>query len=150
MEVFRIARKEHSTKLTSSGAPNRWNKIGQHVIYAGTSRSLSSLELCVHLNSIHLHRDYRMMIISIADEDQLIDEVRLKDLPENWKKIEAYSYLQNIGSNWYEKQGSLILKVPSVIIQQENNYLINLRHPHFNRNVRLVRSEPYFWDERLF
>ncbi len=99
MEVFRIARAEFATSLVTSGVANRWNEKGQMVIYAGSSRSLSTLE---------------------------------------------------IGSARYEKQETLILKVPSVVIPQEFNFVINTEHPDFGNRVKLVRSEEYFWDQRLF
>ena len=149
MEIFRICKANYATQLTSSGSINRWNKAGQFVIYAGSSRSLSTLELVVHKNSITSSVNYKVMVISIADDDALVTQVRLNELPDNWQKLAAYSVLQNIGSDWYENQRSLILKVPSAVIPLEYNYVINTEHPDFKTKVSLVRLEPYFWDGRL-
>ena len=149
MEVFRIVKEAFAQELTASGAANRWNKVDQFVIYTGSSRSLSTLELVVHRNNIMPAFAYRMLIISIADEESLITTIRQSDLPETWRSISAYSKLQQIGSDWYKSRRSLILKVPSAIISQEYNYLINTRHPDFAVKVSLVRTENYFWDERL-
>ena len=90
-----------------------------------------------------------MMIISISDDQQLYSEIKITSLPSNWRKIAAYSDLQEIGSEWYKSKSSLILKVPSAIIPYESNYIINAEHPDFAKNVRLVRTEEYFWDDRL-
>jgi RES domain-containing protein len=149
MEVFRICKKIYSNKLSASGTANRWNERGQHVIYAGSSRSLSSLELMVHSAAIVPTDSYKVMVISIADDDHLFELVRIKDLPKNWRTFDAYSALQWIGSNWYTSQSSLVLKVPSAVIPYEYNYMINTEHPDFKKKVRLVRTEPYFWDSRL-
>jgi len=150
MEIFRISNKKHSKKLTTSGSANRWNFDGQNVIYAGSSRSLSTLELIVHKNSVKPKVEYKVMIISFADIDHLIKQIMIDDLPTNWRKMAAYSVLQKIGSDWYENQESLVLKVPSAVIPHEYNYIINTEHAEFSEHVQLVRTEDYFWDTRLF
>ena len=149
MEVFRISKEEYAASLTSSGAANRWNLKGQHVIYTGSSRSLSSLELVVHKGSVKPILVYKVMVISIAADDYLTSQILIKDLPANWRSFAAYSNLQSIGSQWYIEQQSLVLKVPSAIIPFEYNYMINTEHPDFNKKVSLVRAEDYFWDSRL-
>jgi RES domain-containing protein len=149
MELFRISAEEYSNKLTSSGASNRWNKRGEFVIYTGGSRSLSTLELVVHRNFIKPDIIYKVMIISVPDSDSLIKTIQINDLPKNWRQFEAYSKLQDIGSEWIKNKSSLILKVPSAIIPQEYNYIINTEHADFKENVKLIRTEKYFWDERL-
>lgn len=150
MEVYRISHKDYSIVLSSSGSSNRWNYEGEYVIYTGSSRSLSTLELIVHRNSIKKLPDYEMMILSIADEDNLMEQIPIKKLPANWRSFTSYFKLQKIGSAWYKKQSSLVLKVPSALIPKEYNYIINTKHPTFNTNVLLVRNEEYFFDERLF
>ncbi len=149
MEVFRIYHEKYSNRLTSSGSANRWNLQGQLVIYTGSSRSLSTLELVVHRNMIVPTFQYKVMVISVADEENLIKHVRLADLPADWRSLNAYSKLQRLGSEWYQRQETLILKVPSAIISQEYNYVINTEHPAFSSKVQLVRTEDYFWDNRL-
>lgn len=64
--------------------------------------------------------------------------------------MNAYPDLQKIGSNWYQNKESLVLKVPSAVIPKEYNYVINTNHFEFATKVSLVRTEDYFWDERLF
>jgi len=149
MEVYRISSKKYSQKLSASGSANRWNKRGEFVIYAGSSRSLATLELVVHQNSVKPEIDYQVMIISVADSDTLVKNITTKDLPSNWRKFEAYPALQNIGSAWYSSRETLILRVPSAVIPYEHNLIINTEHQDFNANVQLVRTEDYFWDDRL-
>ena len=149
MELFRISPARYALALTTSGAANRWNATGQSVLYAGSSRSLASLELVVHRAAIQPTTDFRVMVISVADEDHLVRQVHIGELPTDWRTISAYSILQQIGSDWYTRQESLLLKVPSAVIIQEYNYLINTTHPEFSKKVTLVRTEDYFWDARL-
>jgi RES domain-containing protein len=150
MEAFKISRTEFAGKLTSSGSANRWNYEGQYVIYAGSSRSLSTLELIVHRGNVRPNNNFRVTVISLADDDHLFRQIKSLYLPSDWRKLAAYSQLQKIGSGWYENQETLFLKVPSAVIPKEFNYVINTEHPAFTQHVKIVRTEDYFWDTRLF
>jgi RES domain-containing protein len=149
MEVFRIARDIFAAQLTASGVAGRWNMDQQYVLYTGSSRSLSTLELVVHRSSIKPSFQYKMMVITISDEAHLFQNITKEDLPANWRTIDAYSALQKIGSQWYTSKASLVLKVPSVVIPNEYNYIINSLHPMFNEHVQLKSLESFYWDERL-
>ena len=149
MEVFRISEEQFSHKIEASGKASRWNEDNQYVLYTGSSRALSTLEKIVHFNSIQPAQIYSVMVISIADNDDLITRVLAKDMPPNWRSDTSYSLLQDIGSKWYASNQSLILQVPSAIITKEHNYLINTQHKDFKKNIKLIRREEYFWDERL-
>jgi len=149
MEVFRISTEIHSRALTSSGRANRWNKYGQNVIYTGSSRSLVTLESIVHKNSIKTSAIYKVLVISVPDDEIFVKQILISDLPANWRKFDAYSTLQDIGSTWYEGNETLLLKAPSAIIPFEYIYVINTEHPDFHSNIRLARIEEYFFDDRL-
>lgn len=149
MELFRISSEEYSQQLTYSGASNRWNKRGEYVIYTGSTRSLSTLELIVHRNFIKPDINYKVMIISVTVSDNMVKTLKTNDLPKNWRLFEAYTKLQKIGSDWFNSKETLLLKVPSAVIPHEYNYIINTDHPDFKKNVKLIRTEGYFWDERL-
>ena len=149
MEAFRIARSKYAKELTASGSANRWNLDGQKVIYVGSSRSLSTLELIVHSGAIKPGIRYKVMVIYVADEDHLTKQIMINDLPKNWREMKAYPKLQQIGSEWYESQDTLILKIPSAVIPKEYNYIINTIHPQYDHRVKLIKTENYFWDERL-
>lgn len=149
MEVFRISKDIYSGKLISSGSSNRWNKGGQQVIYTGSTRSLSSLELIVHKGAVQPDTTYKVMVISVADDDNLIRQVLKNELPVQWRTLAGYAALQEIGTEWYNNRETLVLKVPSAVITYEFNYVINTEHPAFSRRVKLVRTEDYFRDSRL-
>jgi RES domain-containing protein len=149
MELFRIAREIYSYDLVSSGLANRWNLDQQWVIYTGSSRSLATLELVVNRSAIRPNFLYKVMVISVADEDRLVTRIKEQDLPEKWRHVLEYENLQQNGSDWYNSRKSLLLRVPSAVIPKEFNFIINTRHPDFEANVALVRQEDYVWDERL-
>ncbi len=150
MEVFRISSAKYAKTLSTSGAANRWNKFGQHVIYCSSSRSLASIELVVHRASIQPLGKYKVMVLHLPDSPKHYEEFQIKQLPKNWRSLGAYADLQKLGSKWYEEKKSLILKIPSVVVPQEYNYIINTSHKDFKPKIKLVTTEPYFWDTRLF
>ncbi len=149
MEVFRISTKQYAEKLMASGAENRWNLRGEYVIYTGASRSLSTLELTVHLNAIQPNLEYKVMVTHIPDDDSLVRTIKTTELPLHWRNRSAYSTLQKLGSDWINSRETLVLKVPSAVIPKEYNYIINTEHPDFKRVIKLVSVEDYFWDQRL-
>lgn len=149
MEVFRISRACFARKLQASGYANRWNMDGQMVIYAASSRALATLELLVNRSNIKPDEDYLMMVISLSVSEDDIQEIKLGNLPEHRQSLSAYNLLQRQGSAWYKNQESLVLRLPSAVIPQEHNYMINTKHPDFADKVSLIRKEAYFWDQRL-
>lgn len=150
MEVFRITITKYAHQLISSGAANRWNYENEYVIYAAGSRSLATLELVVHRAAIQPDFVYKVIVIHISDEETLFSSIPQKDLPQHWREEKAYPMLQQIGSHWYQRKSSLVLKVPSAIVPKEYNYMINTSHPDFHEeNIKIVGREPYFWDDRL-
>ena len=89
MELFRIVSEKYSKLLVSSGAPNRWNKKGEYVLYSGSSRSLSTLELIVHRSFIKPDISYKVLVISVPDSDSLLTTIKTENLPKYWRRFEA-------------------------------------------------------------
>ncbi|WP_313255113.1 hypothetical protein [Empedobacter sp.] len=65
MLVFNIRKARYSKSLQASGVANRWNKNDEFVIYTGSSRALSTLELVVHRSSISIDNSYKLLVIEI-------------------------------------------------------------------------------------
>ncbi|WP_291116833.1 RES family NAD+ phosphorylase [Empedobacter sp. UBA7248] len=149
MLVFNIRKARYSKSLQASGVANRWNKNDEFVIYTGSSRALSTLELVVHRSSISIDNSYKLLVIEIDCEEDEIYEIKKPKLPKNWQSVEAYPELQEIGSAWYQDFKYLVMKVPSSIIPKEYNYLINTKHPDFTSKVKIKELEDYNWDDRL-
>lgn len=151
MLAYRISKAKYAEKLEASGVANRWNKAGQFVIHASGSRALASLELVVHRSAIIQSETYKAMVIEIPTENsEMVQEINPPELPPNWNTLQSYPHLQEIGNEWYEKKESLILKVPSSLIPQEHNFVINTMHNLFKSQVKVIDLEDFFWDGRLF
>lgn len=135
MEVYRICSEAYADGLSASGCENRWNRGGQLVIYASGSRSLATLEMVVRRSNILPSLGYRMMVLSFMEEALSIRQVQLDELPDNWRSMYGRSALQEIGASWYDANESLVLKVPSVVVPEEFNYVFNTKHELFREKV---------------
>ncbi|MDM1071175.1 RES family NAD+ phosphorylase [Empedobacter brevis] len=149
MFVYNIRKAKYAKSLQASGVANRWNKNDEFVIYTGSSRALSTLELVVHRSAIRIDNSYKLLVIEIDCKEDEVFEVKKNKLPKNWQSVEAYPKLQEIGSDWYHELKYLVMKVPSSIIPKEFNYLINTKHPDFTTKVKIKEVEVYQWDDRL-
>lgn len=149
MLVYNIRKSKYATSLKASGIANRWNKEDEFIIYTGGTIALSTLELVAHRNFININSDYKLLFIKLEVDVSDITEISLDELSKNWRSLESYPMLQEMGSRWYQSKKTLLLKVPSALVQWESNYLINTTHPNFSKLVSLHATEDYIWDERL-
>ena len=151
MLLFRLALKRHIRDLSGAGARltgGRWNHKGIPVIYASSSRALAALEYLVHVPISMIPAELCMAVVEVPDSAP-IKELNISDLPGNWRQYPAPPELAGIGSEWISGKRTLLLSVPSAVVEKENNMLINPAHPEM-RMVRISNIEPYVFDMRLF
>lgn len=112
----------------------RWNLPGTAIVYTSATISLAALEILVHTDSDILPVNQIIRSAEIPDDlaIQIIEEAQL---PHDWKDFPAPKALQALGSAWAGKGETAILSVPSVVINQERNYLLNPAHQDFTRIV---------------
>ena len=151
MIVFRLCKEKFKSDLSGSGAEKaggRWNSKGNPVLYTSESRSLCTAEIAVHtpLNSIPL--DYYLVTLEIPT-DIAITELRITDLPGDWKTIPHSNSTQLIGDKFLSDREYAVLKVPSVVVQGDSNYLLNPQHPLFEK-IKIINTELFAFDDRLF
>jgi RES domain-containing protein len=147
MVVYRITTAQWSAKLTASGYPARWSSRGSFMIYTAQSRALACLENLVHRSGEGNNALYKVMLIEVPDT-LTIENLDLKKLKKDWYSMNNYPYCQALGDKWLQDAATVILKVPSVIIKQEFNYLLNPNHPDF-KSIKLSATEDFDFDERF-
>jgi RES domain-containing protein len=147
MLVYRITLTKFSDKLVASGRAARWNPNETEVIYTASSRSLACLENVVHRSQLGLNQLFSVMTIEVPDSVKK-EIVKLGSLPHDWREFAQMPLTQSIGENWLNKAQTAILQVPSSIIEEEVNYLINPQHSDF-RKIKLLRSEKFVFDMRI-
>ena len=149
MEAFRITTKKWANKLTASGFAARWNSEGIFVLYAAENRSLACLENLVHRNGFGLNDNFCVITISIPDHLKTT-EISIGNLSEGWDFQDEAAHLicRNFGDQWIFDQRYAVLKVPSAIVKNEFNILINPNHKDFGKIV-LKSIEKFTFDNRL-
>jgi len=115
------------------------------VVYTSGSLSLALVEVLVHLSSVVLPA---YSAVRIDFDDSFVTAVELKDLPANWKDNPAPPEARAIGDTWVADGRSAVLRVPSVVVPIEFNYVLNPNHPDFRR-VRVGPPIPFPFDPRL-
>lgn len=124
----------------------RWNSKGKSVVYLSSNLGTATVEILVKLNNKSVLDQYHKLMVTFDESLMLaIDEV---DLPATWKDQNMTPITQAIGDDWVDKQESLILRVPSVAVPGEYNYLLNPEHPDRYR-LGIGEISVYRMDERL-
>ena len=147
MIVYRITLKKWAGRLTASGRAARWNSNGHFMIYAASTRALACLENIVHRRSIGRDDLFEITLIEIPD-DLKIKKINKEKLPANWQEYINYTSCQFLGDAWLKENKTAVLQVPSAIITEECNYLLNPQHPDFGR-IKAYAAEKFMFDERL-
>jgi RES domain-containing protein len=145
-----VKRKFRRVAFTGEGARRyggRWNSKGVAVVYVAQSQSLAALEMLAHLDSAELLRYY--VAISVNFDSRLVLDVDVSSLPKNWKTYPAPMRLRAVGDAWVSSGKSAVLRVPSVLVPSESNFLLNPHHPEY---TNLAVGEPlrFSFDPRLF
>jgi len=148
MNVYRISKCKFINDLKGTGAAaygGRWHSKGIYVLYTSEAASLALLESVVHISNIAAS-GYCLLCLEIPDNN--IKELKPDDLPEKWDENPPADLLKSIGDKFVRENKFLALKLPSVILPQESNYLLNPNHPDFI-NVTVLYSQPITIDVRL-
>ena len=148
--TWRIVWAKHAASAFSGEgtrrAGGRWNSGGIPIVYSAQSQSLAVLEILVHLEADEFLRHYRLR--SATFDDSLVSEVNPRDWPGNWRQYPAPTSTRQIGDRWIASMESAVLKVPSVIVPGESNFLLNPHHPRF-ASVRIGEPQKFRFDRRL-
>jgi RES domain-containing protein len=153
--VWRIAtdtRNYEAHDLSGAGANNtggRWNAVGDPLVYTSETQALACLETVVHLNAggLPLNR----YLVSVTIPTAVWADVRTEtpgSLPVGWDADPSDRASIQFGTDWIRSVGSALLRVPSVIVPDEYNVLINPLHPDSSA-VIAVKIRKWLYDPRL-
>jgi RES domain-containing protein len=116
----------------------RWNSAGQALVYTASSAALAVLEVRVHLDLAPelIPEDYVLMKVDLAG----LAVERLDVMPDDPRAF---------GDLWLRERRSPVLRVPSMIIPEDENLLFNPAHPLVHE-ARIVGTRPFAFDRRLW
>lgn len=147
MIIYRLTTASYAHDITGEGAKiygGRWNPVGIAAVYMSEFISLSILEILVRANKFTAPDTYTLLHIQIPENS--ITTLELKKLRSDWQN--HIEYTRAIGEEFLKANQTLVLKVPSAIVPQEHNFLINPLHKDFKK-VKIVGSELLELDKRL-
>lgn len=137
--------------LTGRGAERsggRWNRPGTALVYASTSRALACLETVVHLGADTLPLN-RYLVEIMLPAELWAAAVELDAATRvGWDAMPAGKVSLDWGAAWVRAGRSLLARVPSVIVPEEMNVLINPAHPDAVQ-LRAVKRRRWLYDARL-
>jgi len=150
--VWRLAPAEFHSELDGEGARlfgGRWNSPGLRALYTSSHLSLSVLETYVNI-PLMLRTSlpaFQAVKISIPDNASTtrISATRLDELLATPDPVAA---IRSVGDGWVTRRDSLVLRVPSVLVPEEDNLIVNPEHPN-SRDVRIVNTRAFHFDPRL-
>jgi len=151
MLLYRIAKTAFVRDLTGFGAKlygGRWNHQGTALVYSSETRALATIEYLVHVSMANMPIDLSMAVLEVPD-DSISEEIAAPSLPKNWRDFPAPPELADLGTRWARSVRSLLLIVPSAVVPEEHNVLLNPLHSDMKRVV-LRDVETYEMDQRLF
>lgn len=153
MIVYRISSIKYANDLSGTGAGlygGRWNPRGINLLYTAGSISLTCLEYMAHNFHVMQTASLCLSKIEIADDSPL-QELTIEELPKNWNST-AFEPLttQQIGLDFLIKSECYAFKVPSAIVPDEFNYLLNPQHILHRETIIKEQIIPFQMDERLF
>ena len=150
--AWRLVKESHvKDAFSGEGARlygGRWNHRGVPAVYLSEHLSLAVLEQFVHLTQAQKNIRFSSIRVEIP-EDLPGEEIRPENLPEDWRTEPGPMSSKNLGTRWVEAARTAVLRVPSVIIPEEFNLMLNPRHTDFSK-LRMGTAELFSLDPRLW
>jgi RES domain-containing protein len=137
--------------LSGAGAKNtggRWNSVGTALIYSATSIALATIETVLHMRGGDLPFNRFLVRIDVPD-DVWAARVVLDPLPGGWDAVPSGMTSRATGDAWVRSSSSALLLVPSVIVPDEYNVLINPLHPDV-ASISATTVKRWIYDPRFF
>jgi RES domain-containing protein len=149
MLIYRIGKTKYARDLTGEGARlngGRWNHIMTPCLYASGSRALALLEFTVNINIEDIPRALSFTTLEIPD----ISILTLKEaqLPGDWKNFPIPFSTRDFGTELLNAAKDLVIKIPSLVVPEEWNYLINPAHPD-RKQCKIVDVNDTVYDIRI-
>ena len=147
--LWRVVKRQHAATAFDGKAAQRfggrWNLPGRRAVYASATKSLALLEILVHLDVGGPLPEF--VAFNFEVDDRLITPL-MPRLPRDWRSARGMLITQEIGDAWLASKQGLALAVPSAIVPEELNYVVNPVHPGFN-DLNFGRAQSFALDPRL-
>jgi RES domain-containing protein len=146
--LWRIYQAAHGPGLDGSGglfASGRWSELGHRVVYFSDTPSLAVLEKLVHLDPDFIGENYLLGAFEVDVRIAVVED--LMELHVNW--ISDLAATAACGARWLVHGSGGLLSVPSAIVPEQRNFLLNPRHREAMQ-LRPAHERSFQFDIRLF
>jgi RES domain-containing protein len=147
---WRLVRDRYaSSAFSGEGARRfggRWNSPGTPVVYTSAHLSLASLETLVHVQPLTLQDLFA--VFEVEWKDSLMETLADEDLPRQWNSEPPGAATMRLGDQWIQENRCAVLSVPSVLVPEERNYLLNPRHADFSK-IKIRKRRSFMFDPRF-
>lgn len=150
MKLYRVCRDLYAKDLSGDGARihgGRWNSPGIPALYTSESQSLAILEALTSTPPAILQKNFVLLILNVP-ADVPVKKMAVKDLPVNWNTYPVPVNVQKEGDKWLQAGKELLLKIPSVIVPAEFNYVVNPLHADSHK-LKIVALQKLQLDKRI-
>lgn len=124
----------------------RWNPRGLPATYLSATRSLAALEVLVH-QAEHVPTG-RFLFFEVRFPEHFVTAISPADLEANWRSYPPRNSTVTLGGKWLQARSSPVLRVPSIMIPEESNFLLNPEHPRSDE-VEIGDPRPFTFDPRF-
>jgi RES domain-containing protein len=140
MVLWRISRFIDLKGLGGMRASGHWNEAGLPVVYLAATPAGALLEVCVHTSSNDVPPTYTLVRIEGPDVEAL--SIAEESLPPDWTLKPEIT--RQLGDKWLRERASVLLRVPSAIVPETSNYILNPLHTDASRfNITQVYKYPF-------
>lgn len=149
MHVYRLVTEIFATDLSGEGARlfgGRWNHKGVPCVYAVSSRAMAVLEFAVNIDAHNMPKHLQLVTIDVDEKSMTI--IKNSELPKEWASYPATSATKDFGSDLLSEKKYSIIQLPSSVIPQESNYLLNPLHTAAQK-WKIISVEKYPFDKRI-
>ena len=149
MQAWRISRRQFALDRMGRGARiagGRWNSTGVSLIYAGMTPEISAMEKLAHTGDI-LPVDLVLVRIELPSETGLYRHYGVDEVPSGWDALPGSAAAVDLGDAFVSAGVYLGILVPSVIMPESSNIMLNPNHPAFS-NVVMTVIRSFEFDSR--
>ncbi len=145
MIFYRCTLKKWAKDVSGQGAflyGGRWNSPGRYMVYTVENNLLAALEVALRVPLTNISSEYVLVPIFVPDDANVF----FPQLPKGWNRNQKTT--QQIGNQFLDDNKSLVMKVPSALMSNTFNFLINPKHKMF-KSVKANKPQSLLFDERL-
>jgi RES domain-containing protein len=144
MILWRISRHRDLGGVGGLRAGGRWHQPGQPVVYLSESPAAALLEVCVHTAANDVPPDFTLL--KTEGPDVKIPTIEEDELPKGWQG--RLDVTRELGMKWLRAKQSALLRVPSAILPETSNFLLNPSHQDAKK-FRVAEVWTYPFDVRI-